>query len=229
MASKLAWEKGLTVVDEPRAIMICSNKIHMYEILERNNIPRIQTLLFLKEHLDCEVIREAFETLGTPIVLKAPYTAFSKYVEKVENEDSLRKICKRYFRTLDMIVAQRFTPTTFDWRVGILDSKILFACKYHMPKGMWKHGTRLKDGRGYSWGKTEAVKRETLPSKLKDIALEASKPFGSGLFGIDIKEVSGNYLVVEVNDNATIYADEEDREDQDIYEKIINYLAQGKS
>ena len=228
LASKLAWESGLTVIDEPFAIRACSNKVHMHELLERSNIPRIQTLFLLKDRLDHRTIQEAFSTLGKPIVLKAPYTAFSKYVEKAEDEENLNRICKRFFRFSDIVVAQRFVPTTFDWRIGILDNDALYACKYHMPEGQWKHGTRVRGGR-FIWGKTEAVKRETLPPRLKEVAIQASKPFGRGLFGVDIKEINGDYIVVEINDNATIYADEEDREDIDIYEKIINHLARGKA
>ena len=198
----------------------------MYKMLDRFNVPRIPTLLLIKGSLTQKEIRDTFDTLGRPLVLKAPYTAFSKYVEKAEDEDSLKKICRRYFRISDIVVAQKFLPTTFDWRIGILDNEVLFACKYHIPEGMWKHGTRRKEGRSYVWGGTEAIRRNTLPQRLRRIAVQASKPFGRGLFGIDIKEISGEYITVEVNDNATIYADEEDGEDQDIYEKIISHLAQ---
>jgi len=199
----------------------------MHELLERSNIPRIQTIFLLKDHLDHITIQETFSTLGRPLVLKAPYTAFSKYVEKAEDEETLKRICRGFFRLSDIVVAQRFVPTTFDWRIGILDNNALYACKYHMPEGQWRHGTRVKGGR-FIWGKTEPVKRETLPPRLKEVATQASKPFGRGLFGADIKEINGDYIVVEINDNATIYADEEDREDTDIYQKIISYLAQEK-
>jgi glutathione synthase/RimK-type ligase-like ATP-grasp enzyme len=228
IASKLAWEAGLTVIDEPAAIIACSNKVHMYKLLKRVNIPKIPTTFLLKDHLNHEEIQGAFDLLGNPIVLKAPYTAFSKYVEKAENEETFTEICKRYFRISDIVVAQKFLPTSFDWRIGILDNEIIFACKYHIPTGRWKHGTRKKGGKSVIWGETEAIKKETLSTRLREVAIEASKPFGRGLFGIDIKEISGEYLTVEVNDNATIYADEEDTEDRDIYEKIINHLAEGK-
>jgi glutathione synthase/RimK-type ligase-like ATP-grasp enzyme len=40
-----------------------------------------------------------------------------------------------------------------------------------------------------------------------------------------LKEINGDFTVVEVNDNPSIYAGEEDRKDTDIYKKIIDYLA----
>ncbi len=59
---------------------------------------------------------------------------------------------------------------------------------------------------------------------MKEIALKACEAVGDGLFGVDLKEIDGEYLVVEVNDNPSIYAGQEDAKDKDIYEKIIRYL-----
>ncbi|NWG10154.1 hypothetical protein HXY33_00115 [Candidatus Bathyarchaeota archaeon] len=47
---------------------------------------------------------------------------------------------------------------------------------------------------------------------------------GHGLYGVDLKEVNGDYVVVEVNDNPSIYAGQEDLRDWDLYRKIIAYL-----
>jgi glutathione synthase/RimK-type ligase-like ATP-grasp enzyme len=49
---------------------------------------------------------------------------------------------------------------------------------------------------------------------------------GKGLYGVDIKEVNGEPVVVEVNDNPSIYAGYEDLRDKDLYTKIINYLTE---
>jgi glutathione synthase/RimK-type ligase-like ATP-grasp enzyme len=49
---------------------------------------------------------------------------------------------------------------------------------------------------------------------------------GKGLYGVDIKEVDGEFVVVEVNDNPSIYAGYEDLRDKDLYAKIINYLTE---
>ena len=31
----------------------------------------------------------------------------------------------------ELLIAQEFLPTTFDWRIGICDGQPLYACKYH--------------------------------------------------------------------------------------------------
>ena len=42
------------------------------------------------------------------------------------------------------------------------------------------------------------------------MALKACSVVGKGLYGVDIKEADGDYVVVEVNDNPSIYAGYED-------------------
>ncbi|MBS7621822.1 hypothetical protein KEJ32_06910, partial [Candidatus Bathyarchaeota archaeon] len=64
------------------------------------------------------------------------------------------------------------------------------------------------------------------PQKLKEVALKACSVVGKGLYGVDIKEVNGDYVVVEANDNPSIYRGQEDLRDKDIYERIIRFLAE---
>ena len=52
--------------------------------------------------------------------------------------------------------------------------------------------------------------------------MKACSVVGKGLYGVDIKEVDGDYVVVEVNDNPSIYAGYEDSMDHDIYQRIIS-------
>jgi glutathione synthase/RimK-type ligase-like ATP-grasp enzyme len=116
-------------------------------------------------------------------------------------------------------------PTAFDWRVGVLNDEVLYICKYMIPKGRWKHGAKLRGKPTVIWGRTFAMKRENAPAKLKELALKACRVIGHGLYGVDIKEVNGEYVVVEVNDNPSIYAGYEDLRNKDLYGKIIAYLA----
>jgi len=225
VVSKTAWEHGLKVVDDPDSIRICANKIHQYKLFDRFNIPHIQTIFLGREELYRRRIQEVFEVLGKPVVIKAPYTNFSKYVEKASCEASFRKVAKRFFRRSDFIVVQRFTPTSFDWRIGVLNGQVLYACKYMMPRGTWKHGVKRRGKPSFIWGRTIPLKRCNVPQKLKEIAVKACSIIGRGLYGVDVKEVNGDYLVVEVNDNPTILSGYEDRRDKDVYEKIIRYLA----
>jgi glutathione synthase/RimK-type ligase-like ATP-grasp enzyme len=225
IASKIAWENKLRVIDDPHSIQVCSNKIHMYKLLERFGVPYIPSIYLVKGDLDHKTISKVLQFLGSPVVIKAPYTSFSKYVEKTGSEIGFRKICKRFFRRSDIVVVQKFMPTSFDWRVGVLDGEVLFVCKYFMPKGRWKHITRLRRSGRIVYGEVEPLPRDEAPLRLKYVAVSACKAIGPGLFGVDIKEIDDEYFVVEVNDNPSIYAGSEDRVDCDVYRRIIEYLA----
>lgn len=224
IVSKTAWELGLRVIDDPDSIQICANKIHQYSLLEKYNVPHIPTMFLNKEELHHKKITEIFDILGKPVVIKAPYTSFSRYVEKAACETSFRDIAKRYFKKSDIIAIQQFCPTQFDWRVGVLNDQVLYTCKYMIPKGRWKHGAKLRGKATVIWGRTVTMKKINAPMRVRDIALRACRVVGKGLYGVDIKEINGEFLVVEINDNPSIYAGYEDLRDNDLYDKIISYL-----
>ena len=225
VVSRTAAELGLKVVDDPESIQICGNKIHLYDLFEKHDVARIPTVFVSKDELHHKRFIEVFRTLGKPVVVKAPYTSFSRYVEKVACETSFRDVAKRFLRKSDMLAVQAFMPTSFDWRVGVLNREVLYVCKYMMPKGRWKHGAKLRGKPTFVWGRTFSLRRENAPAALKDLALKACNIIGSGLYGVDIKELAdGSYVVVEVNDNPSIYAGYEDSRNKDLYGKIIEYL-----
>jgi glutathione synthase/RimK-type ligase-like ATP-grasp enzyme len=226
VVSKTAWELGLKVIDDPESITICGNKIHQYALFKKYNVPHIPTLFLNRDDLHHKNIKEVFEQFGKPVVIKAPYTSFSKYVEKAACETSFREVAKRYFKKSDVLAVQKFTPTTFDWRVGVLNNDVLYVCKYMIPKGRWKHGAKLRGEPTFIWGRTLTLKKENIPNQLRHLALKACSVVGKGLYGVDLKEVNGEFLVVEVNDNPSIYAGYEDLRDKDLYSRIINYLAE---
>jgi glutathione synthase/RimK-type ligase-like ATP-grasp enzyme len=225
VVSKTAWELGLKVIDDPESIQICGNKIHLYDLFKKYDVPHIPTLFLNKDEIHHRRFLEIFENLGKPVVIKAPYTSFSRYVEKVACESSFRDVAKRFCRKSDLLAVQTFMPTAFDWRVGILNRQVLYVCKYMIPKGRWKHGCKRRGKPTFIWGRTFSLRRENAPSALKETALKACDVIGKGLYGVDIKEIDGKYLVVEVNDNPSIYAGYEDYRNKDLYGKIVDYLA----
>jgi glutathione synthase/RimK-type ligase-like ATP-grasp enzyme len=226
IVSKTAWELGMKVIDDPESIIICANKIHQYALFEKYNVPHISTIFLNKDDLHHKKLVDIFDAFGKPVVIKAPYTSFSRYVEKAACETSFRDVAKRFFRKSDVLAVQKFVPTAFDWRVGVLNDEVLYVCKYMIPKGRWKHGAKLRGKPTVIWGRTVSMKKQNAPTRLRDVALKACRVVGKGLYGVDIKEVDGEYLVVEVNDNPSIYAGYEDLRDKDIYAKIINYLTE---
>lgn len=219
VVSRLAEEMGKKVIDDSESIRICSNKVALYYRLKKNSVPTPKTIPF---HGDFENLESYAYELRYPVVVKSPNSRFSLYVEKVNNYGELIKVVKRYMKRSKALILQEYMPTPFDWRIGVLEGKAIYACKYFMPRGGWKisdsiHGKKV-------WGKVRAIKVENIPTKLRKIAVIAAKSVGNGLYGVDIKEVDGNYYVIEVNDNPTIMHGDEDAKNPELYEKIINSL-----
>jgi glutathione synthase/RimK-type ligase-like ATP-grasp enzyme len=112
------------------------------------------------------------------------------------------------FASSELLIAQRFTPTQFDWRIGVLDGEPLYACRYHMAKGHWQiiNATGGKEREGAA----ETVAIEDAPPIVIRTALRATKLIGNGLYGVDLKEIDGKVIVIEVNDNPNIDVGVED-------------------
>jgi glutathione synthase/RimK-type ligase-like ATP-grasp enzyme len=60
-------------------------------------------------------------------------------------------------------------------------------------------------------GEVESIPVDQAPSGLLKTALKATSLIGSGLYGVDMKEVDGKFFVIEINDNPNIDAGIEDK------------------
>lgn len=201
-----AEAEGLVVIDHPDAIIRCSNKVYQAESFVRNGIPCPPTLVVHDGNVD-----EVEPTLGFPCVLKKPDTTFSQGVVKVDDADTLREALHGLLAESELVVAQGWVPSGFDWRIGVLDRRALYACKYHMARGHWQ--IIHEDGGGAAgrrFGKVEALPLDEAPGDVVEVAVRAASLIGDGLFGVDVKEVDGKALVIEVNDNPNVDAGYED-------------------
>ncbi len=225
-ASRHAWELGLRVVDDPRSILTCMNKAHVQGLLERASVPTPDTILLTRagyDHLDAEAM---FEELGSPIVCKAPSGAFSSAVEKAHDAAGLRATVKRFAGRSDVVLLQRYSPSTFDWRVGILCGIPLYAARYHIPKGAWRIHDKPEGQTRKEWAKVERVELADVPPAIMDAAQRAADTIGRSLYGVDLKELAdGSVVVIEVNDNPNIDWDSELPAGSPVFGRILDLVA----
>ncbi len=206
--ARRAEAEGLIVIDDPVSIVRCTNKVYLAELLHRHRIPGPITVMIHKDN-----IKDCLQRLGLPCVLKQPDSAFSLGVIKVETEAEYFKTAEELLDKSDMLIGQEYLQTDFDWRIGVLDRKPLFACKYFMAKGHWQiynNEASDKNGPDYS-GDSETLPVELAPRKVVATAVKAANLIGNGLYGVDLKEVGGRPVVIEVNDNPSIDAGVEDQ------------------
>jgi len=203
--ARRAEADGIVVLDTPQAIVRCTNKVYLAEMFERHGIPTPKTVIVHRDNVD----RIAPE-LGFPVVLKRPDSSFSLGVQKARDPAELKTFLADFLAKSELVVAQQFTPSAFDWRIGVLDGKCLYACRYHMAPGHWQI-QRSDDGRGPRYGQVDTVPIAEAPAEAVVLGERAARLIGDGLFGVDIKEIDGRFLVMEVNDNPSVEAGVEDR------------------
>src|SRR2546428_11252717 len=73
-----------------------------------------QTLM-LAENAD---LSRAMDELGLPLVVKIPDGSFSRGVHKVNSPEEFKRVVEELFEETDLLLAQKFMPTEFDWRGG---------------------------------------------------------------------------------------------------------------
>ena len=210
-----AAAQGLEVLDDPESILKCTNKVFLAELLQRHKISIPKTMIAHRDNMT-----QVSATLGLPCILKQPDSSFSQGVMKVKTEEELQEKMKILLARSEMIIAQQFLPTDFDWRIGVLDKKPLYACRYFMAKGHWQIIDYGKTGK-IREGNADAIPIENVPAPVLDTALKSANLIGDGLYGVDLKQVGKKVYVIEVNDNPNIDAGMEDKIIKDLLYQTV--------
>ncbi len=200
-----AERSGMVVIDDPESIRRCCNKVFLSELLRTHNVPTPNSTLLTRRNLS-----ELSPKFAYPIVLKIPDGSFSIGVHKVKSEQELATLCKDLFQTSSILIAQDYVPTEFDWRIGIVDGKPLYACRYYMSKDHWQIYNHAAEGSD-SYGLSDTIPVSDVPRPVLKTALKAASLIGNGLYGVDLKQTGKQVLVIEVNDNPSIDSGVEDR------------------
>jgi glutathione synthase/RimK-type ligase-like ATP-grasp enzyme len=216
--AKRAQKEGLVVIDDPDSIVRCTNKIYLEQLADKLNIQRPNSRIISSDNF-----KEQLKFLSYPCVIKRPDSAFSLGVFKAQDEKSFLKISDDLFKKSELLLVQEFISTDFDWRIGILDGEVLFACKYFMAQNHWQiynnQSAENKVG-GY-----ENVPLELVDKKVLKTALKISRAIGEGLYGVDLKQAGKEVYLIEVNDNPSIETEVEDAIlGDELYLKIMTYF-----
>lgn len=218
--ARKAQQEGIAIIDYPDAILKCCNKVYMAEALQNANISTPKTVIVHSNNRHL-----VLEKTGLPCVLKAPDSTFSFGVKKAKDTKEYNTLVTEMLKESDLIIAQEFCPSDYDWRIGIIDNKPFFACKYYMAKGHWQIYNWKAKKKNEQDGDADCVAIEDVPKNVIDIAVKTAKLMGLGLYGIDIKVVDNKLMVIEINDNPNIDFGVEDAHYGDlIYTEILTAL-----
>lgn len=216
--SRKAYAEGLVVIDDPWSILRCANKVYLAERLSQEEIATPRTWI-----IDSSWLKgDKFSQLPLPLIIKQPDSAFSRGVSKVKTIEELKSTVQALLKKSDLLLGQEFMPTAFDWRIGVLDRKPLFACQYHMAQGHWQIVNWQTKDKEDLWGEYKTFAIEDVPPIVVKTAVRAANLIGDGLYGVDMKEIDGKAYVIEINDNPNIDLNIEDQIlKNELYRKLI--------
>ncbi len=218
--AQTAESLGMPVIDDPQSILRCSNKVYLYELCRKHGLPTLRSSIVSRKTTP-EELRE----LGFPLVLKVPDGSFSAAVKRADDAEVLATLLRELLRKTPLLVAQEYRPTEFDWRIGILEGRVLYVCKYFMARGHWQIARHYGSGNSRS-GRVEAVPLDQAPPEVMRLALESTNLIGNGLYGVDVKETEAGPVLIEINDNPNVERGDEDfAEGERLYDAIIGCFA----
>ncbi|HMB47933.1 MAG TPA: RimK family alpha-L-glutamate ligase, partial [Afifellaceae bacterium] len=208
--ARRAAQEGMPVIDDPVSMIRCTNKLYLKERMEANSIP-VPRSFMITSLGDAETAADA---LGLPMVIKIPDSSFSRGVKKADSLAELKDLVREWLDEADLLLAQEFMPTKYDWRVGVLGDKPLFAVQYGMVRQHWQIIRHEADGR-FAEGSHKPFRLADTPPDILDTAMRAARCIGSGLYGVDLKETDKGVVVIEVNDNPNLEHGVEDSGDKE--------------
>jgi glutathione synthase/RimK-type ligase-like ATP-grasp enzyme len=218
--AKRAEQEGMPVIDDPTSIVRCTNKVYLAELMAAHDVatPRTVIISSVRE------LEELERQLSYPMVLKIPDGSFSRGVSRVGSRPELERSIRGMLEDSDLILAQEFMPTDYDWRVGVLDGEPLFVTQYKMARNHWQIVRHMEGGRTVEGG-FRTVSIGEAPSAVVDVGVKAARLIGRSLYGVDIKQNDRGVFVIEVNDNPNLNMEVEAKaEGDEVWRRLARWF-----
>ncbi|MCA9379027.1 ATP-grasp domain-containing protein [Candidatus Dojkabacteria bacterium] len=165
--------------------MHISNKINELDRLIQKDIPHIQTVV--AKHINMRLSSE-IESWGYPIVTKPFNGAKGKDVIRHDVEGSVATI---FTNNEDFVLVQPFIPNDGDYRVFVMNKKILGCMKRTPPENDFRANVSI-GGRAIAYEMTQ---------DMIDLSQKVIEAFPEDFLGIDLirHQQTGELYVMEVN------------------------------
>ena len=200
--SRKGEKEGLVVMDDATSIMRCCNKIFLHDAFSYNKVSAPGTMVV--SNRSAKELHRIEARFDYPMVLKMPESSFSIGVYKVEDRAALEEKLGLMFEESALALVQEYLYTDYDWRIGVLNGRAIYACKYFMARDHWQIYNHASSRKSTQSGGFETIPTFEAPRAVLDAALKASAIIGNGLYGVDLKQKGNHVYVIEVNDNSSI-------------------------
>ena len=188
-------KSGVRLFNNKKAVLLCDNKILMYQALKENNIKIPRTFIAPKtfeglNYSNRSFLKEVIDEIGFPMVVKEAYGSFGEQVYLANDEASLNKI-------IDSIGYKDFLLQEYiasskgkDVRINVVGDKAIVSMLRENDNDFRSNISSGGHGSIYQ------------PSKeFIDLALKATKALGLDFAGVDVMFDKDGPILCEVNSN----------------------------
>lgn len=207
---------GLRVVNNLSTALVTGNKALTTLALSKANVPTPRTMLAFTE----EQALAALEELGYPAIIKPTIGSWGRLVASLSDVDAAKSVIEDREEMPSMYhiyyLQERVKRPPRDIRAIVIGERTVAAIYRISNNGDWRTNT----ARG---GKAENL---PISKELDDLCIQATRPFGSGIFGVDLMESDRDGLVVHEVNNTTEFKNVLAQSRVDIPSLIIDYLVE---
>ena len=194
LAERLEKE-GVRLFNSARSVLLCDNKILMYQKLANKGIRIPRTFIAPKtfeglNYSKRDFLNKVIDEIGFPMIVKEAYGSFGEQVYLANNKESLNKI-------VDSIGYKDFLLQEFiasskgrDIRVNVVGDKAIVSM---LRKNKNDFRSNISSG-------GSGTKFDSKPEYL-DLAVKASEALGLDFAGVDVLFGEDGPIICEVNSN----------------------------
>jgi [lysine-biosynthesis-protein LysW]--L-2-aminoadipate ligase len=179
---------GIRVINSFKTLEICGNKLLNTLIFKKHNIPTPRTFVAF----DIDSALEAFEKIGYPAILKPIIGSWGRLVSLINDRTSAIVALEHREMMFPLYhvyyIQEMIKRPPRDIRVFVIGDDVPVAI-YRINENDWRTNT-ARGGR---------VERCPVTSEIRELALRAAEAVGGGVFGVDMMERDGEYIVHEIN------------------------------
>lgn len=205
--------KGLKVLNDLNSALITGNKLFMTISLVKSGVPTPHTRVAFTR----EAALKALDEVGYPAILKPPVGSWGRLVALLNDRDAATSVIEDREEMFPLYhtyyIQEKVNRPPRDIRAVVIGDRTVAAIYRISTTDDWRTNT----ARG---GKSENLK---ITNELDELCVKASKPFGRGVYGVDLMESENGLLVHEVN-NTTEFKNVMSQSGVDIPSLIVQFM-----
>ena len=188
-------ENGVRLFNSKRAVLLCDNKVLMYQALAKAGIRIPKTFVAPKtfeglNYVDRSFLKKVADEIGYPMVIKEAYGSFGEQVYLAEDEKSANRIIDR-LGYKDFLMQEYIASSKGrDIRINVVGNQSVVSMLRENPNDF---RSNISSG---GTGSLIVPEQEYL-----ELAVKASKALGLDFAGVDVMFGKDGPIICEINSN----------------------------